>query len=121
MTRARVLVVEDDPLVLLSAAETLREAGFTVTEAETADAALAVLRAASGGVDVLFTDVETPGELDGLGLARLVVETWPALPVIVTSGRVRPRAGDLPAPARFVGKPYDLDHVASLIVELARG
>ena len=112
-------MVEDDPLVLLSAAETLRAAGFVVTEAETADEALAILQAASGGMDVVFTDVETPGELDGLALARLVVLTWPATPVIVTSGRVRPRPGELPEAARFVAKPYDLDQVAALIGDLA--
>ena len=117
--RSRVLVVEDDPIVLLSAAETLRAAGFTVTEAESADEAFAILQAISGGVDVVFTDVETPGELDGLGLARLVVETWPAVPVIVTSGRLRLQASDLPGAARFVGKPYDLDHVTALIFGLA--
>ena len=114
-------MVEDDPLVLLSAAETLRAAGFAVTEAETADEALAILQAASGGMDVVFTDVETPGELDGLALARLVVLTWPATPVIVTSGRVRPQAGDLPEAARFLSKPYDLDHVAALIGDLSAG
>lgn len=112
-------MVEDDALVLLSAAHTLRAAGFSVTEAETADEALAILQAASGRMDVVFTDVETPGDLDGLALARLVAANWPAVPVIVTSGRVRPQTADLPAAARFVGKPYDLDQVTALISRLA--
>ena len=105
--------------MLISAAETLRAAGFRVVEAETADEALAILQAACGGMDLVFTDVETPGDLDGLALARLIDEMWPAVPVIVTSGRVQPAPSALPATARFVGKPYDLEHVTALIHRLA--
>ena len=119
IAKPRVLVVEDDPLVLMSAAEALRDAGLRVAEAETADAALAMLQAADGGVDLVFTDVETPGELDGLALARRIRQQWPALPVIVTSGRVRPEPAALPDTAHFLGKPYDLDQVSALIARLA--
>ena len=116
---SKVLVVEDDPLILMAAAEALREAGFIVTVAETADEAARVLAAAAGAFDAVFSDIETPGELDGLALARLIGETWPAIGLVVTSGRIVPVEGSLPSRARFLGKPYDLDHVTALIAQPA--
>ena len=47
-----------------------------------------------------------PGEIDGVGLARLVRRRWPEVGVIVTSGKMRPAPGDLPAGVRFLSKPY---------------
>ena len=116
----QVLVVEDDPLILLSAAETLRLAGLAVIEAETAEAAAALLLARADDIDAVFTDIETPGALNGLELARLVSEHWPSLPVVMTSGRISPCLGDLPNRTCFVGKPYDIDEVVELIVTLSK-
>ena len=62
----KVLVVEDDPLILMTAAEALREAGFTVVEAGTADEAAAILRTAADQVRVVFGDIEMPGSMNGL-------------------------------------------------------
>ena len=115
----KVLVVEDDPLILMTAAEALREAGFTVVEAETADEAAAILRTAADQVRVVFSDIEMPGSMNGLTLARIVSDAWPAISVVLTSGRLTPCPSTLPDRARFVAKPYDLGHVATLIVELA--
>jgi CheY-like chemotaxis protein len=64
-----VLVVEDDGLVRIDAADTLREAGFDVIEAEGADEALKVM-ASRGDIAVLFTDINMPGRMDGVELAR---------------------------------------------------
>lgn len=77
------------------------------------------MRAAEGGVDVVFTDIETPGLLDGLTLACLVGRSWPNVPVLVTSGRLRPDGDALADCAGFVPKPYDLHHIAALIDRLA--
>jgi len=57
-------------------------------------------------VRVVFTDWNMPGEIDGLGLARLVRRRWPDVGVIVTSGKMRPAPGDLPEGVRFLSKPY---------------
>ena len=115
----KVLVVEDDPLIRMTAAETLRDAGFVVVEAETADEAAAILRTALDRVHAVFTDIEMPGSMNGLALAHIVSDAWPASSVVLTSGRLNPCPSTLPDRARFVGKPYDLGHVATLIVELA--
>ncbi len=102
-TGGAVLVVEDDPIVRLDMALALSDAGFAVIEAGTADEGMDIL-AHRQHIGLVFTDVETPGEHDGLDLAHMVEETRPGLPVLVTSGNQRP---DLPDPKRFFPKPYD--------------
>ena len=59
-----VLLVEDEPLVRMTAADGLEEAGFQVLEAANADVALKVLEVRSDEVQVLFTDVDMPGSMD---------------------------------------------------------
>ncbi|MGI8841522.1 MAG: response regulator [Caulobacteraceae bacterium] len=100
-----VLVVEDESLVRLDAAETLRDAGFTVLEAANAEQALAVV-VVEPDLDVLFTDIDMPGRMDGLELARLVCRLKPAVHLLLTSGTVRPSGGELPAAGEFIPKPY---------------
>ena len=75
-----VLLVEDDGLLLMEAADTLAEAGFTVLEAPHADQALKVLESRPD-VEVLMTDVDMPlGSMNGFALARLVSRRWPRIP-----------------------------------------
>src|SRR5258708_5647926 len=81
-----VLVVEEEVLVRLSLAATLRDEGFFVLEAANADEAVAVL-ASSTPIDIVLTDVNMPGSLDGVALGRYVRSTRPGLKVIVVSGR----------------------------------
>jgi len=81
-----VLVVEDDILVRLTIADHLRGAGYIVFEAPNAAEAAAVF-ASGERVDVVFTDVQMPGAMDGLMLARWVQEHYPGTPVLITSGK----------------------------------
>jgi CheY-like chemotaxis protein len=118
MTQSSVLVVEDESLVRMSAADELRIAGFSVFEAETGDEALAQL-ARHPEIDVLFTDIQLPGSMDGLALTRTLTATRADLILIVTSGRRRPADTDLPVRAEFVPKPYQIDAVARMIARLA--
>lgn len=102
-----VLLVEDDGLLLMEAADTLADAGFAVLEASHADNALTVLETRSD-VDVLMTDVDMPrGSMDGFALARLVAHRWPTIPVLVVSGMGTPGPNDMPDGARFIPKPYE--------------
>ena len=114
----KVLIVEDDPIVLMVAAETFRSLGFLVTEVDSAEAALSILHEAQGALDAVFTDIETPGALDGLHLARTVVERWPTTAVVVTSGRTAPPPEVIGPRAQFVAKPYDAAAVAALVSRL---
>ncbi len=85
----RVLVVEDEILLRLDLAEELRAHGYAVIEAASADEAREIL-AARPEVDVVLTDVQMPGTMDGVALARLIGERWPAVKVVVISGAWRP-------------------------------
>ena len=106
-----VLVVEDEILIRAAVAEYLRKSGYTVVEA--ADAAEAIAVFASGEpIDVVICDVDMPGTMDGLGLARWIKQHYCTLPVLLTSGRgiAVPPAERL-APF-FVSKPYRLQVLA---------
>lgn len=98
-----VLVVEDDPLIRLEVAEQLETAGFSVVEAGNADQAIAVLEARPD-INLVFTDVDMPGSMDGLKLAAAVRDRWPPVHIIITTGKSRPE--EIPANALFIPKPY---------------
>jgi CheY-like chemotaxis protein len=89
------------------ATDVLEDAGYKVIEAVNAQEALTLLEARPD-VRVLFTDVEMPtgGDMDGLLLAHLVSKRWPNIGIVITSGRLEPKDGDLPEGARFLAKPY---------------
>ena len=103
-----ILVVEDDVLVRNLAAAYLRESGFEVIEATSADEAIRVLQA-EVRVDIVFSDVNMPGSMDGFGLAQWVRRERPWLRVILTSGAARTakEAGDLCESGPVLAKPYD--------------
>ena len=86
-----MLLVDDEPLVRQPLAEQLRDAGFAVTEAATAGAALAAL---DGTHDVLVTDLTMPGGMDGRALIRAAQARRPGLPAVLLTGY----AGDEPGP-----------------------
>jgi CheY-like chemotaxis protein len=104
--QATILIVEDDVLVRAMTADELREQGYSVVEAASADEALSVLHS-NVGVDLLMTDVRMPGSLDGAALARTVHAEYPAMKVIVASGD-RPDAGLADKFDGFFAKPYDV-------------
>jgi CheY-like chemotaxis protein len=86
--RARpvVVVVEDEPLVRMHAAAMIESAGFDTVEAGNADEAIAILEARKD-IRIVFTDVEMPGSMDGLRLARAIRDRWPPVELVLTSGR----------------------------------
>lgn len=109
-----VLIVEDEPVIRTDLADELRQAGFTVIEAGSADEALGYY-AKMTEIDLVFTDVQMPGSLNGLDLARRLQENNPFLPLIVTSGNVvSEQVGDL---GRFLPKPYSADQAVALVFE----
>ncbi len=81
-----VLVVEDEALLRLDIVDSLEEDGFRVLGAGDSDEAIAILESRQP-IDLVFTDVEMPGQLDGLALSKLVAVRWPTTRIIVTSGR----------------------------------
>jgi CheY-like chemotaxis protein len=110
-----ILVVEDDVFVRLMIADELRGQGFVVVEAASGDEAITVLNSRVE-VDLVFTDVQMPGHVDGLGLTHFVHEQRPELKLIITSGRL-PKAFSEKFDG-FIEKPYAPADVVERIAEL---
>ena len=105
-----VLVVEDEPLIRLTAVDLLEDEGFKVIEAGSGDEGLVLLRA-HPDIRVLFTDVHVPGSLDGLALAHIAAAEYRHVRLLIVSGRGVPEAHSLPEGASFFLKPYEVSTV----------
>jgi CheY-like chemotaxis protein len=112
-----VLVVDDEVLVRMLACDILDDGGFRSLEAVDAPEALALIDARPD-IALMFTDVDMPGEINGLGLAHLVAMRAPGVRILVTSGAAGPGAGDLPPKARFLRKPYSPSALLELVAEM---
>jgi len=114
-----ILLVEDEVLIRMATADTLRAADFAVIEAASADEALAILNA-SVKVDVVMTDVRMPGSMDGLALANLLRAKRPELKLVVISGEhsavPSQHAADL-----FFPKPCNMFVVIKKLTKLLEG
>jgi CheY-like chemotaxis protein len=115
-----VLIVEDELLLRMDAADMIAAAGFAVLEAENADQAIEILEARPD-ITVVFTDIQMPGSMDGLKLARAVRGRWPPIKIVATSGRVNVAETDLPDGGRFLPKPYSPHQVTGLLREVTGG
>jgi len=111
-----VLVVEDEGLIRMSLVEDLLDAGFKVFEASSADAALKVLDV-HPEIDALFSDIDMPGSLDGLQLAKIVYQSRPEIAILLTSGYLKVARTELPPNSLFLSKPYDVNDVINHIRE----
>ena len=88
MTPISVLLVEDEVLISNLVADCLTASGFTVHEVTTADEALRYIDSGAN-IDVLFTDVNLPGSMDGAELATRARERRPEMPIVYASGRFK--------------------------------
>jgi two-component system, response regulator PdtaR len=114
-----ILVVEDEALLRMIAADTLEENGFDVVEAANADAALKVLETRDD-VRLLFTDIRMPGSCDGMELARKVHARWPHILLVITSGHIRLAQAEIPDHGHFIGKPYKADALIGEVNDMMR-
>lgn len=117
MSAPVILVVEDEPLLRLSAVLFLKEEGFEALEARDAEAAIGLLERRSD-VTLVFTDVDMGEGKDGLWLAAQVHDTWPPIRIIITSGHRHVGAEMLPDGAVFIPKPYAEEDVVGTIRQL---
>lgn len=117
--KALVMIVDDDVLERMGASFMFLDAGYRVLEAGSADEALEFLES-NADVRLLFTDVSMPGSMSGSDLAHRVADRWPAISIIITSGRPRPEP--LPLGSQFLAKPYEpinvLRHAKAMTVPL---
>jgi two-component sensor histidine kinase/FixJ family two-component response regulator len=109
-----VLIVEDEMVLRMRAVDIVEDAGFRSVEAVNADEAISILESRSD-ISLLFTDIQMPGSMDGLKLAHAVHHRWPAIKIILVSGRADPSDAERPAESRFFAKPLS---VGRMIAEL---
>lgn len=117
----RILLVEDEGLIRLITSEALCDEGFEVVEAWNGDEAAKLLDGPDR-FDVLFTDVQMPGTLDGIDVAVHARRRDPAVPVLVVSGYAGQLTSRLdvlaPPPAVFISKPYSLEEIVTALKRL---
>ena len=119
--RTNVLLVEDEVLISDLVADVLCEFGFEVHAETDAEAALRYLESGAD-VDILFTDINLAGDMDGSALAKKVRKQRPDLPIVYCSGRYTPADLSLPVSRSvFLQKPYDMADVAMLLTRLTEG
>lgn len=114
-----VLLVEDEALISMLVADELRDRGFAVHEVASGEEALRHLQSGAP-VDVIFTDVNLPGSIDGGELAKRAREMRPELPIVYASGRYAEFGlKGMVARSLFVPKPYSPADVCTLIERLS--
>lgn len=114
-----VLVVEDEPMLRINIVDELTCQGLDVMEAGNAREAIAIFKTGRR-FECLFTDVDMPGDVDGLRLAEMVKSAWSPIEIIVTSGHRNVNASDLPPDGVFIGKPYSPRAVGEQIRKLTQ-
>src|SRR5882757_7621599 len=112
-----VLVVEDEMMLRMRAVDMVEDAGFTPVEAVNADDALAILESRSD-IELLFTDIQIPGSMDGLKLAYAVHARWPLIKIILVSGQLKLTDNDKPADSRFFGKPLGVEQMIAVMQDM---
>ena len=113
-----MLAVEDEPLILMLAIDMIRDAGFEALSASNADHAVRILESRSD-IRIVFTDINMPGSMDGIKLARAVRGRWPSIAIIVTSAFSVVERTLLPQGAKFISKPYDAGQISDALHSLA--
>ena len=113
-----ILVVEDELLVRLDVADYLEGCGYAVLQASDASDAITLFLARSD-IDVVFTDVRMPGQMDGLALAQWIIENRREIAVIITSGDSAKEATMKSlCGAHVFSKPYKPAAVSAKIQEI---
>jgi DNA-binding NtrC family response regulator len=114
---AAVRVVEDEPLIRFVLVDALEDKGLQIIEAAFALEAVGLL-SKHPEIGVVFTDVDMPGGLNGVDLAKLIANVYPQIGILVTSGRYYDVENELPEGARFLPKPYSLSTVHGQVLAL---
>lgn len=102
---SKILIVEDDALIRMSAEYLVEEAGFIAVSATNADEAIEILEV-QPDIRLVFTDIDMPGSMDGLKLSHYIRDRWPPIHLILASGKAMMAQDRLPEGAMFFPKPY---------------
>ncbi len=106
LEKLAILVVEDEPLLLLDDMCLFEDAGFEAIPAANAAEAICTLEERTD-IKVVITDIGMPGTMNGVSLCASIRERWPSIGLIIISGQSAPLSSALPAGALFLSKPYE--------------
>jgi CheY-like chemotaxis protein len=112
--RSEVLIVEDELLTRMAAVDAIYDAGIVAHEAADATEALQAIED-HPAIKVMFTDVNMPGDMDGIELASRVCAADPGMSLVVTSGAVNLDDEQLPDSGTFLRKPYSPKRLLELV------
>jgi CheY-like chemotaxis protein len=122
--KAVVLVVEDNAIIRMGAVDLVFGAGYEALQACDADEAIRIMETRDD-VDLVFTDVDMPGTMDGIKLSHYIRSRWPPVKLIIASGATILDESSLPLGSRFFPKPYNdhtiIDAMALLLSAEASG
>jgi CheY-like chemotaxis protein len=116
--RTVVLLVEDEPLLLMAAVAMVDHAGFEAVEAANAAQAIEILESRTD-IRIVFSDIDMPQGIDGARLAAIIRDRWPPIEIILTSGFVEASRVQLPTRGLFFSKPYDERQVIAAMRKFA--
>lgn len=117
MSKPKILIVDDEFLIRAVLVDLFEEDGWEVKSASSGDEAVALLN----GFDVNVTDIEMPGDTDGLALSWAAHNRTPGVPILLMSGRQLPLKSEMPPTAHFLAKPVPSDVLLSFVRELVFG
>jgi CheY-like chemotaxis protein len=113
-----VLVVEDEPLLRMSAVDMVEDAGFVSATAANAAEAIKILETRLD-IRIVFSDIDMPLGIDGMKLAAIIRSRWPPIEIILVSGYFDPGAVSLSPRAEFFPKPYRETDVVAVMKRFA--
>jgi CheY-like chemotaxis protein len=108
------LLVEDNEEVAAGVAAVLETFGCTVRHEITADKALEVLRAGTQ-FDFILSDVQMPGKLNGIDLAELVQQEWPASKIALMTGYADELDRATQTGVKILAKPFDIRELEAMV------
>ncbi len=100
-----VLIVEDNTIIRMSAVDLVFRRAMKHWKRATPTRQSAFSK--DGNIDLVFTDVQMPGTMDGIKLSHYIRDRWPPLKLIIASGAAIVEESMLPVGSRFFSKPYD--------------
>jgi CheY-like chemotaxis protein len=112
-----VLLVEDNPEVAGASTGLLEQLGYTVRWVQNAEAALHEIEHDS--VDVVFSDIVMPGRIDGLGLAHIIKQKHPGLPILLSTGYSE-AAQNVRTDFPILRKPYQVHELSRALTDAMR-
>ncbi|MGL6091978.1 MAG: response regulator [Pseudomonas paracarnis] len=114
MAQPSILVLEDDEIIRALMVDVLEDFGAVVTSFASADEGMIYLERGDDPVDLIVSDIQMPGLLNGYDLSRVAAHRWPEVQVVLTSGNTK-IAAELGSSVRFLPKPWSTDHLLECV------